>query len=156
MAIGVDARIEGAEVLVRVAKAAKEAGDRQIRKDLLAGIRKGVKPVVEAIKEGAHLDLPGGLGDQYGTAKIAVRTRATGKNAGVRIQGPKKGKGADMGRVDETGEARHPVFANRAVWTPTSVSQGFAERAVERSADKAQAAVKNAMEDTLRRIAREV
>lgn len=156
MAFGADVRITGADQLARLAAAAKAAGNGQLRKDLLKGLRLAAKPVAESIKDQARSDLPGGLGESYGSAKLAPRTRTTGKGAGVRIQGPKKGQGADMGRVNDTGQVGHPVFGNRAVWARNSVPSGFAERGGEQAAPTARLAMTAVMQETVARISRSV
>jgi hypothetical protein len=156
VAFGIPATVRGSYQLEAVARAARNAADGTIRKDMLKGIRNAAKPVADAIKDQAAEELPGGLGEWYGGAKLAPRTRATGAKAGVRIQGPKKGRGADMGGVNDSGTARHPVFGNRAVWSDTSVPAGFEERGAEKAADQARHDMEVVMQDTLQRIARSV
>lgn len=149
-------RITGAEDLLRVSAALKRTGSRDLRRQMLAGIRMAAKPVVEGIKKQGDEELPAGVAEQYRAAKITSRTRTTGRAAGVRVQGPARGKGADMGRADSSGDVRHPVYGNRKAWSDTSVSPGFAERGAESAAPAATADMRAVLEETARAIARAV
>jgi hypothetical protein len=132
----------------------KDAGDREIRKDLLRGIRDGVRPVGEAMKEEYRDGLPhgGGLNEAMAAAKISPRTRTSGKSAGVRLVYTSPGH--DMPAV-ERGQIRHPVYGH-GPWVSQTVPSGLGEKGVEKSMPKALDAVQEAMQDTLRRIARMV
>lgn len=154
--MAVSVRVTGADELVRAAAALKAAGSRELRKDMLAGIRKAAKPVIEGVKRRGDEELPADLAAQYRAAKIVSRTRTTGRSAGVRIQGPKKGKGADMGRANESGDVRHPVYGNRAAWASTNVQAGFADRGAESAVGPASAGMRAALQNTVSRIARTV
>jgi hypothetical protein len=154
VSIGIDVRVKGAEDLVQLARAAKAAGDAQIRKDLLRGIRDAVRPVGEAMRNEYRSGLPkaGGLADLIGAAKISPRTRTSGGSAGVRIVVTSAGH--DMEAV-EAGEIRHPVYGH-SPWVSQSVEAGLGERGAEKVAPRARDDVRAAMEETARRIARAV
>lgn len=158
MTFGIDARVTGAEDLVRLAKAAKATGDGQLRKDMLRGIRNAAKPVADGIREQYADEMPkrGGAADWYGGMKISPRTRTTGKSAGVRLQGPRRGRGADAGRVNDSGVIRHPVHGNRDVWADTPVRAGVAGRGADRAAPRARDDMEEVLRDTAARIARSV
>jgi hypothetical protein len=154
VAVGITAKVQGAEQLVAVARAVKDAGDSEIRKDLLRGIREGVRPVGEAMREEYRDGLPhgGGLNEAMAAAKVSPRTRTSGRNAGVRLVYTSSGH--DMEAV-EAGEIRHPVYGH-GPWVSQSVPSGLGEQGVAKAAPRAMDAVQEAMQETLRRIARMV
>lgn len=98
----------GAEKLGRLGRAIKDAGDKDMRRELLRAAQRCGKPMKTAAREGALKRLPkrGGLAERVATSKFGVRTRTVGKGAGVRIVGQ---SGYDLQGIDE-GEIRHPVY----------------------------------------------
>jgi hypothetical protein len=117
-------RITGANQLAALAKDLKAAGDKDLRKELLKGLRNAAKPLAkEAAPKAAREGLPkrGGLNEYVAASKFAVRTRTTGQGAGVRIVGAKKGH--DIKATDE-GEFRHPVFGGKT-WVVQHIKPGW-------------------------------
>src|SRR5437879_534039 len=101
--------IEGAEKLAAIGKRLKEIGDKELKKQLAAGLRKAAAPMVQAVQGSAESTLPhtGGLAALIGDAKVTVSNRLSGNNVGVRITA--KLPGVDLGSLDR-GRLRHPVF----------------------------------------------
>jgi hypothetical protein len=152
MAVGVDVRIEGAEVLARVARAVKAHGDAQLRKDLLRGLRNATKPMIASIKDEARASLPagGGLNDLVAASKISARSRTTGTKAGVRLVG--KSAGHDLAAINR-GRLRHPVFGH-PVWVSQTVAAGWWEDGANKKADTVSRDLVAVMRDVLAEIAR--
>lgn len=102
--------VKGAEQLARIAGAVQNTAPG-MRKHLLAAIRKEVKPLIQELKEAARDELPqaGGLNEFWVKSSFSARTRTSGKLAGVRLVGSKKGH--DILAVN-AGFFRHPVFAD--------------------------------------------
>jgi hypothetical protein len=151
---GISGSVRGANELEALAKACKATGDGQLRKDLLAGIRKAAKPVADSIKETMRDELPhgGGLNEWAASAKIAPRTRTSGKNAGVRITGTKSGH--DFEAINE-GTIRHPVW-DKGGWAEQSIPSGTWDRGGEKAASKVVSALDAVLDETAARIARSV
>jgi hypothetical protein len=154
VAFGVDARVEGAEQLVALARAVKATGDGQLRKDMLAGLRKAAKPIADAVKNDYRDGLPktGGLNEFVASARIAPRTRTSGKNAGLRIVATKSGH--DMQAI-ESGLIRHPTYGHQP-YVSQSVEAGLGEKGVQKAAPEATRDIEASMQDTLSRIRRSV
>lgn len=125
----------------------------ELRKDLLAGIRKVGKPVIADVRSEATSTLPsrGGFAGGIAGAQFGVRTRTSGKAAGVRIVGRQPGH--DIEGID-AGLLRKPLFGNRASWHSQPVRAGFFTRPVEESVDELQrgiVTVLNQMADKIHR-----
>jgi len=152
VAFGIDVQVTGAEQLVRLAAAVKLTGDKELRKDMLRGLRAAAKPMVASIKEEAVADLPhtGGLGEWVAKSRISPRTRTTGKSAGVRITGAKSGH--DLEAINR-GQLRHPVFGHNR-WVSQTVSSGWWERGAMREAGAVRRDLIVAMEEVAARLAR--
>ena len=145
----------GANQLAALAKALKAAGNRELRKDLLAGIRKSGKPAIDAARAEARSSLPtrGGYSAIVGAQSIGVRTRTVGRQAGVRITAP---RGVGFG-ADKTGRLRHPVYGRReGTWASQSVPSGWFTKTIEDRAPVFRKDVEAAMRETIRRIERSV
>lgn len=109
-ALGVRLKALGAADLGMASPALADLGTgKTLRSQLLAGIRAGTKPAIEATRQAARDSLPkrGGLNEYVAATQITSSTLLTGPRVGVRI-GVKKGQhkavGANRGRL------RHPVF----------------------------------------------
>jgi hypothetical protein len=116
-------RIEGADQLGDLAKRLKQAGDKELRKELLRGIQKAGKPLKAAAKEAALDGLPssGGLNAYVAAGQFAVRTRSGGRNPGIRLVGKKKGH--DI-RATDKGRLRHPVWGHDW-WVTQDIKPGW-------------------------------
>jgi hypothetical protein len=114
--------VKGQRDLAQVAAALKASGNRDLRKELLRGIREQGKPAIADIRTNARTQLPGrgGLADIIAGSKFAVRTRATGTSPRVRLTGTSR---HDVTALDE-GTLRHPVYGSKR-WTAQKVTPGW-------------------------------
>lgn len=130
----IDVRVTGADNLAVLAKRLKEIGDNDLRKEMLAGIRRAAKPMTQAAKERAESDLPkaGGLNEVVAKSKFSTRTRTAGRTPGVRVvaSNPHDVQSIDRGRL------RHPVFGNREVWVTQKITPGWFTDAMNSHADE--------------------
>lgn len=142
----IELQVQGAENLARLAKELKVAGEGELRKELLRGIREAAKPMLAEVKEAARENLPkhGGLNNAVAASKLAVRTRAAGASAGVRVVGPRY-RGADRGRL------RHPTFGHDP-WTTQQVKPGWFTETLQHHAPDVRAHLVEAIEDIARRL----
>jgi hypothetical protein len=147
--------VTGAAQLANLSKALRNAGQNEIRKQLLASIRKATAPAKEAIPESARATLPrrGGL-NEFVAARLDVKTRnsLSGQEATVRItatEGPQR-RIRDL----DNGIDRHPVWGNRNVWATTHVQPGFFTRPCAALAPAARQQIAAGMNQVLAEIAR--
>jgi hypothetical protein len=120
-----DVRIaeRGLNAIEQLGKDLKEAGAKDLRKELLrAGQRMG-KPIKAEIAESALAMLPArnGLAASVASAKIRVSTRLTGRNVGVSFIG--RWSGHDLKGINQ-GLVRHPVHGSK-VWVSQRVPPGY-------------------------------
>lgn len=99
-----DFQVTGADQFLRLSKALKAAGRKEMRKTLNAGMRNGAKPLIPLMKQAALDELPSGGGLNKTVAKRPVRAvTRTGASAGVKIIMAKTQPGYNVGVI------RHPV-----------------------------------------------
>lgn len=148
MAGGVDVTVSGAgqAQLVALTHRLREAGEqgKGLRRELLAGIRVAVKPVLDDVRVSAVEVLPkrGGLAARVAGSHFAVSSLLSGNNARVRVVGKSGYNIAAMNR----GRLRHPVFDTKLrhpvfgttkvkVWVTQSVTPGWFDDPVRKAAD---------------------
>jgi hypothetical protein len=120
--VTVTVQTRGAEKLARVGAAVKAAGDKDLRRELLRAAQRCGRPMKDAARKGALERLPksGGLAERVATSKFSVRTRTTGRGAGVRIVGT---SGYDLDGIDQ-GVVRHPTYGHKP-WKDQPVRPGW-------------------------------
>lgn len=145
--VPVDFTVQGANELAVIAAHLKRTGDREVRKELFAGLNRATKPLKADVKRSALDTLPrrGGLASVISKAKLSTSNRASGKNPGVRITGASPGHAL---RPIDAGEVRHPVFGNN-VWVTQKVTPGFFTKPLEAGVDT----VRKELLDVLEQIA---
>lgn len=144
---------QAARELAQLGRQLKEA-PKELRKELLAEIRKEGKPAVEDVKRQTddHLPRRGGLAERVARQSYGVRTRLAGRSAGVRIQGT--GRTVRALRSIDAGSLRHPVFGNRDVWVSQSVRPGFFTEPLENDAPRFRRAIEKAIARTSNEVTR--
>jgi hypothetical protein len=142
--VDVTVRTVGEQKLARLGRALKDAGDKDLQRELRRAMQRGGKPLKDAARKGALERLPkrGGLAERVATSKFGVRTSTTGRGASVRVIGR---SGYDLQGMDE-GEIRHPVFGDPHVrvlagrrewkWVSQPVKPGWFSDAEEAAAPK--------------------
>ena len=138
--------VRGAEQLKVLAKRLKDAGDKELKKELSQGIRQAMEPVKSAVRQSALDTLPqrGGLARRV--AKTQLRTARSAR--GIRLVG----KSSDSIRRMNAGTVRHPVFGNRDVWVDQKIPSGWWDRPTQASA----ARVRLELLKTMDRIAKKI
>lgn len=146
--------VEGAHELEAIAKRLKAVGRGDLRKELLAGIRKEGKPAVAAVRASARARLPqrGGLAEIVGRSSFRVRTRLTGNQAGVQITGT--GRSVKGLRSINAGRLRHPVFGQRDAWAEQVVAKGFFDEPIEDRADNIRRGINKVLADIAKKVER--
>jgi hypothetical protein len=132
----------------------KRSGDPvRMRKQLLKGLKDGVKPAVSQARSAA-LTLPSS--GKYSTGfrrklarSITTQVRTSGKDAGVRVRVSKARMGRQASLVTATnkGRWRHPVFGDRNVWVTQHSRAGWFDQANRYSGPPVRRALKKVLDD---------
>ena len=141
----------GVDSMERLGKDLREAGAKDLRKELLKAGQQLTKPVKENIKEHALTDLPKRGNLNVWTSKrlkTTTQVRLAGKNVGVRFKTKHPGtKGlSDLPSIND-GDVRHPLFGNTNRWYTTHVHPGFVTRAVDEMAPEIRKAFLGAVDE---------
>lgn len=144
-----DFTLKGAEDLSLLAKRLKDAGRNDLRKELMAGVRKSGLSTVRTIRESALENLPrrGGLAAKVAAEKATVSARYSGSAARVSLR-RKRGRGLNAGRL------RHPVFGNTDVWVQQKVPSEWFDDPIRDAAPEIRRGIQQVMEDIAAKIAR--
>jgi hypothetical protein len=150
----VDVRVEGAQQLAELSALLKRIDGGELRKDMLRGLRAAGKPMARAAEDAARAKLPrgGGLNEWVAGSKFAIRTRASGKSASIRVVGTKRGH--DLVGMNE-GVVRHPVFGGPG-WSVTRIRPGWWQDAIEGHAEQTREALGEVLDDIAAKIDRSV
>ena len=154
----VDIRVEGADKFARLARALRQIGDKELRRELYAGINRAVKPLTESVKDATRRYLPDAYADELSkTLKVRARRRA-GKDPGVSLAGTAKtraGKDRNL-RALNRGQLRHPLYGNREHWFNQKVTPGWWDEPLSDGADEVRQELVNVLDDIGSRLARKV
>lgn len=139
----IDVEVVGADKFARLSRALRDAGQKDLRRELQRGVQRATKPMKRAVSDALLDQMPkaGGLNRRLARRKLSTRTM-TGRDPGVRIVG--KGlKELDAGTV------RHPVFGDRSRWVAQDVPAGVVSRALERERPQARAEIQRAVDSVI-------
>lgn len=148
--------VHGADDFLKLSKALKAAGQKELRKELHTGMRQAAKPLVKVAKREAGEVFPkrGGLAAQE--AKVPFRAQVrTGATAGVRIVAP--GKYLVAKSANATGSFRHPVF-DTGTWVTQRLpgSRGWFDDAMSRNAPAVRKDLEQAVNSMINKVKRGV
>lgn len=148
-----DVTVTGAEKFAKVAKALKQAGDKELAKELYSSLNRATKPMRANAKKAAEQRLPkaGGLNKRVAKARLSTRRRA-GKNPGVRIVATGMSQLAMM----DKGRVRHPVYGNRGRWVnqPIPQAEGWFTEPMEEGKPTAQREIVKSLDAVAKKLAR--
>lgn len=147
----------GADDLRAIGRALKAQSGTELKKEMLRGIRTGVKPTIAKIKAstGDYLPNSGGLADRVAKSSIGTRTRLTGANAGISIKGTGKQGSRGLAAMND-GTVRHPVFGRRRAWVSQSINPGFFSEPIEGDVPAIRSTIQRVMDDVANKIVRAV
>jgi hypothetical protein len=145
-----DVQIKGAEELESLAKRLKAAGDGDLRKELLAAIRKAARPLPAAVRASAMSQLPrsGGLAARVAGGRLMTRTRLSGGSVGVKFES----RGIYNLRNINSGKIRHPVFGRPDSWVAQEVDAGWFSEPVDDAVPEVRDEIQRAMRDVADKI----
>ena len=148
-----DLQITGADKFAKVAKALKQAGDKELQKELYSALNRATKPMRAEAKKSAAQKLPraGGLNSRVARARMSTRRRA-GKNPGVKIVATGMSQLAMM----DQGRVRHPVWGNRGRWVnqPIPEAAGWFTEPMQDGAKDARREIIKALDSVAKKLAR--
>lgn len=148
-----DLSITGADKFAKVAKALKQAGDKELQKELYSALNRATKPMRAEAKKSAEQRLPhaGGLNKRVARARMSTR-RKTGKNPGVKIVATGMSQLAMM----DKGRVRHPVWGNRGRWVnqPIPQAEGWFTEPMQEGKPIAQREIIKTLNAVARKLAR--
>lgn len=123
----------GAEQFLALSKALKAAGEKELRKELNAEMRKAGKPLIALTRAAALDQLPssGGLAALVAKEPQRIQVRTGQATAGMRVVVGKRRGGA---RAANRGVIRHPVFGNTDRWVNQKVEPGWFDRTLTEGA----------------------
>jgi len=137
-----DISVRGAEQLEKLGKQLRAAGDKDLRRETLAGLRAATKPIRAAIREYdlQHLPKRGGLNRVMARSRITTQVRTSGRNPGIRLAT----KSHDP-RIDRTGRVWHPTFGHRDRGVVQHIDPGYFSVPASREAPAVQAELLKAL-----------
>lgn len=146
--------VRGADQLARLAKQLREAGDKELQKELNKAIFRATRPIKVDIKQSLAQNLPqrGGLARRAAATKLTTRRRTGQKIAGVRIVG----RGTLSLYHLNKGQVRHRKGGDIGAGKVQSTTPGVWDKPTKAAAPKARAELVLAMDDITRKIGRGV
>lgn len=150
-----DFRVKGAEDFLRLSKALKAAGQKELRKELNKNLREAVKPLIPQTRAAARSILPqrGGLAALVAKAPQRAQVR-TGNEPGIRlVVGKRRGSAAASAN---RGVIRHPVFGRRDNFVEQHVTPGWFDDTLEKAGpEEARRRIEQALTDIADKVVRQ-
>ena len=147
-----DISVRGAEQLEKLGKQLRAAGDKDLRRETLAGLRAATKPIRAAIREYdlRHLPQRGGLNRVMARSRITTQVRTSGRNPGIRMATKTHDPRIDQGRL------WHPVFGHRdrKLPQPQRIEPGYFSTPASQAAPAVQAELVKAIKRVERQLGR--
>lgn len=149
-----DVTVKGADDFLKLSKALKAAGRKDLRKELNKGLKAAAKPLIGKTRAKARSTLPkkGGLAAAVAKTPQRVQVRTGADTAGVRLVVGKNGSGA---RGANRGVVRHPVFGNRENWVDQKVPSGWFDDTVKAEAPEIRRELERTVETVAEQIVRD-
>lgn len=154
----IEVRVEGADKFARLARALRQIGEKDLRRELYAGINRAVKPLTTSVRESTRRYLPDRYADELSrTLQVRTRRRA-GRDPGISLAGTAKtSRGKDRNlRALNRGVLRHPLYEDRRYWFNQKVSPGFWDEPLSDGADVVRRELVNVLDDIGRTLARKL
>lgn len=151
-----DIEIKGAEQFSALARRLKDAGEKELRKELYSGITRATKPTRQAIKNNVGNYMPHGYAGTFQKSlRLTVSKRASASNPGITIKAKAKGKSRPRSvSAINGGELRHPLYGNRGFWYPTTIKPGFFTAEAKKGLPEARKEILKAMNDVAEKVAK--
>lgn len=138
--------VRGIDQLGRIARQLRQAGHKDLQKELYAALNRATKKPRANVRARALATLPrsGGLAARVAKSRLSTRRRRNG----VRV--------VDAGNLSlsaiDAGRVRHPVFGHRRVFVEQRVKAGFFTKPMQQSAGPARREIEAALARIANRI----
>ncbi|MFI6681873.1 hypothetical protein [Kribbella sp. NPDC050470] len=153
-----DIRVEGADKFGILGKALRKYGDKELRKELYAGINRAVKPLTESVKDSTTQYFPRRYALEL-AKYLRVRTRRrAGKDPAIYLVGrakTKQGKDRDLASLNR-GRLRHPLYGNRRYWYDQDVDPNWWDDPLIQGSDQVREEIVNVLDDIGIRLAKQL
>ena len=153
-----DLTIVGADKFGRLAKALRAYGDKDLRRDLYAGINRAVKPLTLNVKARTQFFLPNPYAvDLVKSLRVQVRRRG-GRDPGVRLRAvakTKSGRERNLTALNR-GRLRHPLYGNRSFWFNQPVRAGWWDQPLLEGSDEVRREIVNVIDDIGKKLDRKM
>lgn len=151
-----DIKVTGADKFQDLARALKEAGRKDLQKEMYVGLNRSVKPLTRDVKDavGDYVPNRGGAADAVQAEfKVKTRRRAAGRNPAIFLLGTAGGH--DVSSLNR-GRLRHPLYGNRRRWYNTAIKPGFWTITLEAGAPRVRVELEQALSNVAAKIERSV
>jgi len=150
-----EVRVEGAEKFAKLAKALRETGDKDLRRELYAGINRAVKPLTVGLRASTSRFLPARYAAVLSKSlRVKTRRRAGGRNPAIYLVGSAKtedGKDRDLSSLNR-GRLRHPLYGDRRHWFNQQVSPNWWDDPLLEGADEVREELVKTLDDVARKL----
>jgi hypothetical protein len=146
-------RIVGADKFGYLAKALKESGNKDLRKELYKGIGRSVRPLSAAVKKGTASYFPRRYALEL-KKSLRLKTKKLVRNPGITRAASAKtprGKDRDLASLNR-GRLRHPLYGNRRYWYDQDVSPNWWDEVLAEGADEVRQELVNVLDDIASKI----
>jgi hypothetical protein len=150
----VDVKVQGAEEFGTLARHLKQAGDKELRKELYAAINRKAKPLADGVRASLGQYMPNRYAAELAPSLRIATSKLAGRNPAVRLKAQAKtrrGKPRELARLDQ-GVLRHPLHGNRRHWYNQPVRAGFYTGELEQGAPKVRQELVEAIQAVARKI----
>lgn len=148
--------IQGADKFLHVAKALKQAGDKELKRELGHAIKVSVAPMTQEVRDHVAQYLPSGYAPILARdLKTRQSWRTRGETVGLLLSGYAKGKRERRHvKAINKGILRHPVFGNRGAWVAQRVRPGFWDEPLANAKERPAKEIRAALDSIARKLAR--
>lgn len=149
-----DVKVTGAEEFGILARRLKEAGAKDLQKELYAAINRSARPLTQKMKLSTDTYLPGRYAAELSASLRVSTSKLSGRNPAVRLKAAAKtpsGKPRNLVALNR-GRLRHPLYGNRRHWFNQAVRPRFYDEPLEQGAPRVRAELVEAIQKVARKI----
>lgn len=149
-----DLLITGVDEFKNLARSLREAGAKDLQREMSRGIDRSVKPLTADVQKSLPKYLPDPYAAELGL-KIKVRKRSTGRKAGIRLEGKAttpSGRPRELGKLNR-GQLRHMLFGDPDFWFGQKIKPKFWDEPLKQDAPKVRKELLRALRDVARKFA---
>jgi hypothetical protein len=146
--------VRGAEKLHVLSRALRDAGDRDLSRDMYRGLNRAQR----RLKQDVVASIPRYMPTRYALllrrdVKVVSRRRAGGHNPAIYLLATAKQR--DIGSLNR-GRLRHPLYGNRGRWFDTRIDPLWWDEPLFRDAPKVRVELERVLDDIADKVVRRV